>query len=265
MQLANKKILLTGATGGVGSHLAILLANKGAIIALAGRNADKLKQLQDSITSSGSHAVTIQADLNSHGVAEKVIKTTEEKLGGIDIVICNAGIIDFTALENQEDAKIDDIIKTNITSLIKLSRHALKRFKQDNKGHFVFVGSIFGSLAFPHYATYCASKFAVHGFSQALRRELVDTKIGVTYIAPRAIKTAMNNNVATEMLTKSGQSMDSPEKVANTIVKALEKEKQEVFIGQPQSLFAWLNGLAPRFVNIGLKKQTAFAEQFLKK
>lgn len=265
MQLANKKILLTGATGGVGSHLALLLADKGAVLALAGRNADKLKQLQDTITSTGSHAITINADLNKDGVPEKLIKAVEEKLGGLDIVICNAGVIDFISLEQQSDDKIASIMQTNVTSLIKLTRTALIKFKQQKKGHFLFVGSIFGSLGFPHYATYCASKFAVHGFSQALRRELVDTPIGVTYVAPRAIATPMNNDAATDMLKASGQAIDKPEKVAAIIVGAIEKEKQEVFIGQPQSFFAWLNGLAPRFVNIGLKKQTAFAQQYLKK
>ena len=127
------------------------------------------------------------------------------------------------------------------------------------------IGSIFGSLGFPHYATYCATKFAVHGFSQALRRELVDTSIGVTYIAPRGIKTAMNDANTTAMMEQSGNKMDPPEMVASIIVKAIENEKQEVFIGQPQSFFAWLNGVFPQAVNFGLKKQTALAVPFLSK
>jgi short-subunit dehydrogenase len=118
-------------------------------------------------------------------------------------------------------------------------------------------------VGFPHFATYCASKFALHGFSQALRRELVDSNIGITYIAPRAIATPMNDDRTNAMWQASGQAVDDPQQVADKIVRALQKNQQELFIGQPQSLFAWLNGLAPRLVNIGLKQQTALAKRFL--
>lgn len=265
MQLANQKILLTGATGGIGTQLATLLASKGATIALAGRNVEKLTHLSDSIKKTGSAAVTIPIDLNNDDAANQMMQAAQEKLGGVDIVICNAAVMDFIALENQSEASIETMIQTNVTSLIKLARAALITFKQQDKGHFVFVGSIFGSLGFPHFSTYCASKYAVHGFSQALRRELVGTNIGVTYIAPRGIKTPMTDGYTREMFEQSGNTLDTPEKVASIIVRAIEKDKQEVFIGQPQSLFAWLNGLAPKFVSIGLKKQPAFAKTYLDK
>ncbi len=262
MQLKNKRILLTGATGGVGRLLAQRLAENGAIVVLVGRNINKLNALQSDIELSGGKAHIINADLSLIGAA-KTVAETALKLGDIDILINNAGILDFIALQQQSETRIADVIQTNVTSLIQLSHAVLPHFQQQNRGHFLFVGSIFGSLGFPHYATYCASKFAVHGFSQALRRELVDTNIGVTYIAPRAIETAMNNQNTIDMLKKAGQAMDKPETVADIIVEALQKEKQEVFIGQPQSFFAWLNGVAPRLVNLGLKSQTALAKPYL--
>lgn len=155
------------------------------------------------------------------------------------------------------------MVNTNVTALIQLTRALLPDFLLANKGRFVFIGSIFGSLGFPHFATYCATKFAVHGFSQALRRELVDTNIGITYVAPRGIATPMNAPNIDAMWKKSGNAVDSAEDVVRRIVQALEAEKQELFIGQPQSFFAWLNGMFPRVVNIGLQKQTALARAFL--
>lgn len=263
MKLTNKRILLTGATGGVGYLLAKKLAEKGAVLALVGRDVSKLNALQFDIERNGGKAIIMVADLSLDGSAHRLVETARQQLGSIDILINNAGVLDFIALEQQSEARIAEMIQTNVTSLIQLTKAVLPSFQLQNQGHFLFVGSIFGSLGFPHYATYCASKFAVHGFSQALRRELVDSNIGVTYIAPRAIETAMNNQETVEMLNKAGQTMDSPEKVANIILSALQKEKQEVFIGQPQSFFAWLNGVAPRLVNLGLKKQTALAKPYL--
>lgn len=265
MNLAGKRILLTGATGGLGNAIAKQLAAKGAILAILGRDSEKLKVLKNDIQASGNKVVSIEADLSQTGIPAKAIHATIEKLGGIDIVINNAGVLDFIAFENQSEARIQEIIHTNVTAVIQLSHAAMPYFKKNNAGHLVFIGSIFGSLGFPHYATYCASKFAIHGFSQALRRELVNTNIGITYIAPRFIKTPMNNEAATAMTKKSGSKMDSPETVAELVLHGLEREKQEIFIGQPESFFAWLNGIAPKLVNLGLKKQTTLAESFLDK
>lgn len=265
MNLANKRILLTGATGGVGNLLAKSLAAKGAVMALVGRNTNKLKTLKTEIESIGGKAIVIEADLSKPDTPQIVANSAQQELGGIDILINNAGILDFIAFEDQSESRIAEIINTNVTSLIQLTRAVIPTFQQKNSGHFLFIGSIFGSLGFPHFATYCASKFAVHGFSQALRRELVDSNIGVSYVAPRTIETPMNDANVVAMLDKTKNKMDAPERVAEIIVRSLEQEKQEVFIGQPQSFFAWLNGVAPKAVNMGLKKQTALAKPFLRK
>jgi short-subunit dehydrogenase len=265
MNLNGKRILLTGATGGIGELIAQKLAKKGAILGLVGRNAEKLAALQASIRAVSGDAHLISADLSQPNTAKNVIDEARQKLGEIDILINNAGVLDFIALQDQSDERIAEIVQTNVTTLIQLTKNVLPNFQANNAGHFMFIGSVFGSLGFPHFATYCATKFAVHGFSQALRRELVNTNIGVTYIAPRGIKTPMNDANTVAMWAKTGNKMDDAETVANIIVNALEKEKQEVFIGQPQSFFAWLNGVAPKAVNLGLKKQTALAAPFLNK
>ena len=263
MQVKNKRILLTGSTGGIGKHIAIILASKGAKLAIVGRDANKLDVLAKEITASGGTASPIVADFEIAGTPQKVALEATKALGGIDILINNAAILDFIQLEDQSFERIAQMIQTNVTAPIQLARALLPSFQSSNQGHFVMIGSIFGSLGFPHYATYCASKFAIHGFSQALRRELVGTGIGVTYIAPRGVKTPMNDAATVAMMEKSGSNLDAPEKVAAIVVKALENEKQEVFIGQPESFFAWLNGVLPKAVNLGLKKQTKLAKYYV--
>lgn len=263
MQLKNKRILLTGATGGIGKHVALMLAAKGAKLAIVGRDVGKLDDLVREISANGTHAEKIVADFEVDGTAQVVANVATEKLAGIDILINNAAILDFIQFEDQSPERIAQMIHTNVTAPIQLARAVLPQFKASNQGHFLMIGSIFGSLGFPHYATYCASKFAIHGFSQALRRELFDTNIGVTYIAPRGVNTPMNDAATVAMLAKTGGHLDEPEKVAAIVVKALESEKQEVFIGQPESFFAWLNGVFPQVVNQGLKKQTVIAKEFV--
>jgi len=265
MQLKNKRILLTGATGGIGRHIALLLARKGANLALVGRDTGKLENLVQELARKGSSAVTIIADFETAGTPQRVIAQATEQLGGIDILINGAGVLDFIQFEDQSAERIEQMIHTNVTAPILLAHAVLPQFKAANQGHYVMVGSILGSLGFPHYATYCASKFAVHGFSQALRRELADTNIGVTYVAPRTVSTPMNDAASLAMLAKTGGNLDEPEKVAAIVVNALEHEKQEVFIGQPESFFAWLNGVAPKIVNMGLKKQARIAKEFAKR
>ena len=263
MQLQNKRIVLTGATGGLGRHLALALAHKGAHLAIVGRDENKLLQLANEIKTFVSKAEIIVADFEITGTPQRIVAEATQKLGGIDVLINNAGVLDFIHLEDQSAERIEQMIHTNVTAPIQLAQAVLPQFKASNQGHYVMVGSIFGSLGFPHFATYCASKFAVHGFSQALRRELVTTNIGVTYVAPRGLKTEMNDANTMAMWEKSGNQVDAPEKVASIIVEALENEKQEVFIGQPQTFFAWLNGALPAAVNLGLKKQTSLAEAYL--
>lgn len=265
MQLKNKCILLTGATGGIGKHLALMLARKGANMILVGRDSGKLAALSQQIQDKGGKAKTIAADLEVEGSVQQVAQQALQLFNGVDILINNAAILDFIQFEDQSPERIAQMVHTNVTAPLQLTNVLLPHFKASNQGQLVMIGSILGSLGFPHYATYCATKFAIHGFSQALRRELVETNIGVTYIAPRGVNTPMNDAVTLAMLAKTGGNIDEPEKVAAIIVKAIEQEKQEVFIGQPESFFAWLNGLLPSVVNIGLKKQAKLAREFVTK
>lgn len=263
MHLQAQHVVLTGATGGLGRELALQLASKGALLGLVGRDLSKLTQLQQEVTQAGGKAHVLLVDFAAPEMATTLLKAAIVAMGHVDVLINNAGVIEFVAFETQTDTAIANIMHTNVIATLQLSRAFVGYFLQRERGHVVFVGSVFGSLGFPHFATYCASKFAVHGFSQALRRELVDTPIGITYVAPRAIATAMNDDRSNAMWQASEQAVDAPQTVAAVIVRALEKEQQECFIGQPQTFFAWLNGVAPKLVNFGLKKQAAIGQRFV--
>lgn len=173
-------------------------------------------------------------------------------------------MLDFTYFAQQNPARISQIMYVNAIVPMLLTRAVLPRMVARNSGQIVNIGSIFGSIGFPHYASYSASKFALRGFSQALRRELFDSNIKVTYVAPRAIKTPINNDASTEMMRATNTTMDDPKIVAEEIIRAITLQKDEYYIGQPESFFARLNGLLPDLVGGGLKKPTLIARKFLK-
>lgn len=262
MNLQNCRVILTGAAGGIGRPLALLLATKGARLALVGRNEHKLNEVCAEIAQHGGHAVPIVADLGADDAATCVVDASIQALGGIDMLLNNAGVMDFIRFEQQDAERISQIIHTNVTAPLLLARAVLPHLLKQNSGRIVNIGSTFGAIGFAHYATYCASKFAIRGFSESLRRELIDTQVGVTYIAPRATRTDLNNEATTQMMAATGTNIDSPELVARLIVQAIEQGRKEYAIGQPESFFARLNGIFPRLVDLGLRKQTRVASSF---
>ncbi|MBI3223257.1 MAG: SDR family oxidoreductase [Nitrosomonadales bacterium] len=262
MNLSGKRIILTGAAGGIGYRVALLLAAKGAKLALVERNAQRVEEICAEINNDGGSATPIVLDLSAEGAAQQVVASAIQSIGGVDIVINNAGIMDFTLFEQHDPKRIEQMISINVVAPMLLVRAALPHLLAQNSGRIVNIGSAFGSIGFAHFATYCASKFAMRGFSEALRRELVDTQVGVTYVSPRATRTPLNNDITTRMLEATKTNMDEPEYVAGQIVLAIERDYKEHFIGQPESFFARLNGMFPRLVDNGLLKNTRIARKF---
>lgn len=260
--LRNRRILLTGATGGIGRQLSFQLANEGAKLALVGSDALRLQTLVSEIQQAGGSAMGIVADFTQPQAAQSVVDAAKRSLGAIDVLINNAGLQDFTVFEHQGLERIADMVQVNVTTPIQLTRCLVPDFIQARSGHIVNIGSIFGSIGFPHYATYSATKYALRGFSQALRRELADMNIDVTYVAPRAVNTQMNDVSSIQLMHASNTQLDDPELVAAFIIESIKTRRHEFYIGQPESLFAWLNGILPRLVSAGLRKKTRMARDY---
>ncbi len=124
------------------------------------------------------------------------------------------------------------------------------------------MGSTFGSIAFACFASYSASKFALRGFSEALRREVKGTGVSVNYIAPRAIKTPFNTEAVYKMAKVVGMNMDEPKWVAEKIVQSIKKEAKDVYLGFPEKLFVRINAILPRVVDKALAKQNKQMAEF---
>lgn len=138
---------------------------------------------------------------------------------------------------------------------MQLTRALLPQMTARGSGRIVNLGSIFGSIGFACFTTYSASKFAMRGFSEALRRELEGSGVSVTYVAPRYTKTPLNDGVVSRMAQAVGMNSDEPSVVARYAVRAIEQDCKDYYIGWPECLFVRINAILPRLVDGVLRKQ----------
>ncbi len=206
-------------------------------------------------------AVRIRAaDLARPDHLPALVDAAAAELGGLDALVNNAGVLDFAPLDQERPADIELTFRVNVLAPVLLARAALPHLRR-SQGRILNVGSIFGSIAFPWFATYSASKFAIRGFSEALRRELHGSGVGVTYVAPRATRTPLASLFG-RMAEATHMPMDPPERVAAAIARALERDADDVYLGGPEPFFVRLNGLLPRLVDRALRKQGAAMQPF---
>lgn len=264
MNLHESRVLLTGAGSGIGRCLALALGARGARLVLVGRNIARLDETVRQITASGGKASALAQDLGDPEGHDQLVQSTVSRLGGIDLLINNAGISGFGEFSRENPAAIDEIININITAPLLLTRAVLPAMLASGKGRIVNIGSIFGSIGFPHFAAYSASKFALRGFSEALRRELADSGVGVTYVAPRTTRTTFNSEAQHQLSAASGAAIDEPATVAAIIIDAINADRDEVYIGWPEKLAVRLNALLPGLVSAAIGKQVIAARQLLR-
>ena len=238
MTLAKKRIAMTGGTGGLGQCVAAELIRQDADLLLLSRSrrVDKYGRIK--------HAAV---DLSTAaGIANAARLLTDEEP---DILINMAGVQYFGLVEQQTIDAMQAGYMINLVAPAALSRACLPFMKRRNAGQIANIGSIFGSLPFAHFSAYSSAKAGLRAFSEALRRELASTNIAVTYIAPRAIRTAMLTPQIQEYAKRTGMNIDPPVVVAGKIVSAIAKRRKDVHIGIPERIFARLNGLWPRLVD----------------
>lgn len=253
MNLENKNILVTGATGGIGASLVHSLVRKGARVMVHGRCRDKLDGLVTSMGDDCARVKIVVADLRDKKGRDDLV--AEAVRDGVNVLINNAGIGHFAMFGKTPAQLLEDIIETNVTSTLLLTQSLLPHLMPLPESMIVNVGSTFGTIGFPGYAIYCASKHALKGFSEALRRELADTPVKVLYVAPRATSTNMNSGAAENLNRVLGISSDHPDRVASAILTSMERNTARRQIGWPEKIQVIINDLLPLVVDQFLLKQ----------
>lgn len=270
MNLAGRRVLLTGATGGIGAALARQLARAGAHLLLSARDAAKLEalagELKEQTRAAGRRSAVLAepGDITDATARERLARRARGFEGGIDVLINNAGVNALSRFDDQSAADIEALVQTNLLAPMLLTRTLLPHLLAQPAARLLNVGSVLGSIGMPGQTVYSTTKFGLHGFTEALRRECAGTPLEVLYLAPRATRTAMNGDAACRMNEELGVAMDPPEQVARRAMALLAGSRRERFIGWPERLFVKLNALAPRLVDGALGKQRPVVEAYLR-
>lgn len=262
MNLKNARILLTGASGGIGHHLSTGLSAQGARLCLVDRSQQGLQSMQDSLDKTGWDVCSVTADISNADDRQRCVQTMLDHFEGIDILINLAGTNAFTAFEEQGAQDIEQMMQVNAIAPMLMTHQVLPHMRAQNKGQIVNIGSTYGSIAFPCYVSYSSSKFALRGFSQALRRELAGSGVNVTYVAPRGVDTPLNPPAVYAMAQQMKMAFDKPQDVAREIIKAIVADNKEKYIGFPESLFVRINAILPGVVDSSLNKQGALMRSY---
>ncbi len=233
MNLHGKKALITGASGGIGGAITRALKEAGAEVAVSGTRVEALDALNDLI---GGGAKILPCNLTDAAAVDALPGRAEEALGGLDILVCNAGVTKDTLAMRMKDEDFQTVIDINLISTFKLNRGVLKGMMKQRSGRIINIASVVAVMGNPGQANYCASKAGMIGMSKSIAAEVASRGITVNCVAPGFIKTAMTDKLNEEQQQRITDNIPAarfglPEDIAGGVV-FLSSEAASYITGQ---------------------------------
>ena len=237
--LAGQVVAITGGARGIGRATAAALITQGARVAIGDIEASLAERTADEL---GAGTIGLPLDVTDRASFEAFLEEVETRLGPLDVLINNAGIMPIGPFVEETDATAKRMVDINIHGVIFGSKLALERFVPRGRGHLVQIASAAGKAGFPGGATYCATKHAVVGMSEAIRAELRDTNIDISLVMPVVVNTELGSGLPQTRGFKAVEPTD----VADAIVEALQTGRFEVFVPKAMSSMMRFQALMPR-------------------
>jgi NAD(P)-dependent dehydrogenase (short-subunit alcohol dehydrogenase family) len=271
MKLSGRTAVITGAGSGIGRGIAQALARRGCNLALADVNAAGLDETAALL--SGVNVSSHRIDVSNRDQCRALPDAVLAQHGRVDLLFNNAGVAIGGTFDQADEADFDWLMSINFTAVVTLTRAFMPHLKQSDAARVVNTSSLYGLIAPPGQTAYCASKFAVRGFSESLRNELAmeNSNVGVTVVHPGGVNTAIARNaraprhitnaeaIAAERLKEEFQRKFltmPPERAGEIIVAAVEKDRARVLVGNDAKVAALVERLAPvaywRFLGRGM-------------
>jgi uncharacterized protein len=218
MNLVNGRVLITGATGGIGQAIARAFATRGATVMLSGRRADVLEPLASEL---GGQALA--CDLSDRDEVDRLVRDA----GEIDVLVTNAALPASGMLLELSQEQIDRMLEVNLRAPVALARAFAPEMVRRRRGHMVFISSLAGKVASPASSIYSATKFGLRGFALGLRQDLQADGVGVSVVLPGFIREAgMFADAKIEL--PRGVGTRSPQDVASAVLQAVERDRAEI-------------------------------------
>lgn len=252
--LMNQTIVITGASSGIGLACAREFSSRGCQVVLAARNLEKLSMLEGELSSGGSDVYIVKTDVSIEDDCRQLIEKTIERYGKIDVLINNAGLSMRALFIDTELNVLKTLMNVNFWGTVYCTKYALP-FLLKSRGSVAGVSSIAGIHGLPARTGYSASKFAMHGFLEALRIENLKTGLHVMIVAPGFTQSSirkvalMADGSAQGESPRNEEKMMSAEKVAFHIARGIEKRKRTVVLTMQGKTVATLKKFAPALLD----------------
>ena len=250
--LHDRRVIITGASSGVGRALAREMARLGPRLLLTARREGPLRELVADVEKSGAaSAETVVGDVTDPQVRSRIVEHVLNQWGGLDVLVNNAGVSAHGRFADGDESTLRRVMEVNFFATAELTRLLAPLLRAGQDPLIVNVASILGHRAIPHNSEYCASKFALRGWSESLRAELSRDRIGVLVVSPGTIDTEFFDHLIADQADTpwATQKGISPEAVARQIVRAIRRRRHEIYPNWRGRFLGMINRLFPRFVD----------------
>jgi short-subunit dehydrogenase len=257
--MKNIVVLITGASYGIGEATAKIAAERGAMVVLAARSEQRLTEVKESILAKGGIAETVTCDVCSDVDVSKLVSTTINIFGKVDVAILNAGIQYVDSVDKLQMNETERMFQTNVLGAIRCTRAILPDMIERHSGHIIFVSSIMGEISFPYMVPYGASKAAVSAFARGLGREVKGQGIKVSLILPGHTDTHITHHLQNRLpkwYSRSTRTLTT-EYVARKLVGAIETGRSEQILGRESIMLSNLVRLSPHIADRVVRKITS--------
>ena len=250
MDFKNKVVLITGASSGIGKQTAIEFAKLGSSIILVARRKNKLEQVENELKQFNVNTLVCVCDVSKKDQVEELSKIVLQKFDSIDILVNNAGFAIYGSVSDLSIDEIESQMETNYFGMIYCVKNFLPLMLKKKSGHIVNVASVGASFSVPGVSSYCATKFAMLGFSEGLKHELYGTGVGLTVVSPIMVRTPLFEHPSFTNFSKfsTGVSLSS-ETVAKTIIKASNSSRLEIVVPSVARAVIWFKQTFPFLIN----------------
>jgi len=246
----NKVVLITGASSGIGKQTAIEFAKLGSSIILVARRKNKLEQVENELKQFNVNTLVCVCDVSKKDQVDELSKIVLQKFDSVDILVNNAGFAIYGLVSDLSINEIESQMETNYFGMIYCVKNFLPLMLKKKSGHIVNVASVGASFSVPGVSSYCATKFAMLGFSEGLKHELYGTGVGLTVVSPIMVRTPLFEHPSFTNFSKfsTGVSLSS-ETVAKTIIKASNSSRLEIVVPSVARAVIWFKQTFPFLIN----------------